>query len=60
MKKGKNSASGDFMMVKMWWVKSKVDGLGSKWMVHGGYTELSKRLKVDGHILNRAVYGVKI
>ena len=47
------------MMVKMWWVKSKVDGLGSKWMVHGGYTELSKRLKVDGHILNWAVYGVK-
>ena len=37
-------------------VKSKVNGLGSKWTVHGGLTERSKRLKVDGQISKWTVW----
>ena len=34
------------------WLESKVDGLGSKWTIHGGETERSKRLTMNDHVSN--------
>ena len=41
------------------WVKSKIDGLGSKWTIQEGATGQSKRLKLDGHFTNWTVHKAK-
>ena len=36
-------------------VKSKMNGLGSRWKVHGGSTGRSEGLKLDSHVSNWTV-----